>query len=153
MDRLGIKKGFALALDHLVARGDGARRRRRASGRAAASCSACFGLAYSSSVAGFMFVRFLLGLGESGNFPAAIKTVAEWFPRSERAFATGIFNAGTNIGAVITPMAVPCDHRRRSAGTGRSSSPACSGSGGWCSGGRSTTGPTGIRASAPPSWR
>ena len=54
-----------------------------------------------------MFVRFLLGLGESGNFPAAIKTVAEWFPRRERAFATGLFNAGTNIGAVITPMAVP----------------------------------------------
>jgi ACS family hexuronate transporter-like MFS transporter len=52
-------------------------------------------------------VRFLLGLGESGNFPAAIKTVAEWFPRSERAFATGVFNAGTNIGAVVTPMTVP----------------------------------------------
>ena len=65
------------------------------------------GLAYSSSVAGFLFVRFLLGLGESGNFPAAIKTVAEWFPRRERAFATGLFNAGTNIGAVITPMVVP----------------------------------------------
>jgi ACS family hexuronate transporter-like MFS transporter len=52
-------------------------------------------------------VRFVLGLGESGNFPAAIKTVAEWFPRSERAFATGLFNAGTNIGAVVTPMTVP----------------------------------------------
>ena len=49
----------------------------------------------------------MLGLGESGNFPAAIKTVAEWFPQKERAFATGLFNAGTNIGAVITPMTVP----------------------------------------------
>ena len=49
----------------------------------------------------------LLGLGESGNFPAAIKTVAEWFPRSERALATGIFNAGTNVGAIITPAIVP----------------------------------------------
>src|SRR5262249_60008202 len=47
------------------------------------------------------------GLGEWGNSPAAIKTVAEWFPCSERAFATGLFNAGTNIGAVVTPMTVP----------------------------------------------
>ena len=54
-----------------------------------------------------MFARFLLGLGESGNFPAAIKTVAEWFPRRERAFATGLFNAGTNIGALVTPIVVP----------------------------------------------
>ena len=51
--------------------------------------------------------RFALGLGESGNFPAAIKTVAEWFPRRERALATGIFNAGTNVGAVLAPLAVP----------------------------------------------
>jgi ACS family hexuronate transporter-like MFS transporter len=76
-------------------------------GPAAAAFLGAFGLAYSSSVAGFIFVRFMLGLGESGNFPAAIKTVAEWFPRSERAFATGVFNAGTNIGAVITPLTVP----------------------------------------------
>ena len=47
------------------------------------------------------------GLGESGNFPAAIKTVAEWFPRAERALATGIFNAGTNVGAIISPLVVP----------------------------------------------
>ena len=76
-------------------------------GPAASAFLGAFGLAYTSSVAGFIFVRFMLGLGESGNFPAAIKTVAEWFPRSERAFATGVFNAGTNIGAVITPMTVP----------------------------------------------
>jgi ACS family hexuronate transporter-like MFS transporter len=48
-----------------------------------------------------------LGFGESGNFPAALKTVAEWFPRKERAFATGIFNAGANIGAIIAPLTVP----------------------------------------------
>ncbi len=56
---------------------------------------------------GFGAARFALGLGESGNFPAAIKTMAEWFPRRERALATGIFNAGTNVGAVIAPLAVP----------------------------------------------
>jgi MFS transporter, ACS family, hexuronate transporter len=51
--------------------------------------------------------RFALGLGEAGNFPAAIKTVAEWFPRRERAFATGIFNSGSNIGAIVAPVSVP----------------------------------------------
>jgi len=55
----------------------------------------------------FSVARFALGLGESGNFPASIKTVAEWFPARERALATGIFNAGTNVGAVITPIVVP----------------------------------------------
>jgi ACS family hexuronate transporter-like MFS transporter len=49
----------------------------------------------------------MLGLGEAGNFPSAIKTVAEWFPRRERAFATGIFNAGSNVGAILAPLAVP----------------------------------------------
>jgi ACS family hexuronate transporter-like MFS transporter len=63
--------------------------------------------ALASSVLGFAAVRFALGIGESGNFPASIKTVAEWFPKKERALATGIFNAGTNIGAVITPLTVP----------------------------------------------
>ncbi len=60
-----------------------------------------------SSVFGFGVVRFFLGLSESGNFPAAIKTTAEWFPKKERALATGIFNSGTNIGAVLTPALVP----------------------------------------------
>jgi MFS transporter, ACS family, aldohexuronate transporter len=55
----------------------------------------------------FSLARFALGLGESGNFPSAIKTVAEWFPARERALATGIFNAGTNVGAIITPIVVP----------------------------------------------
>jgi MFS transporter, ACS family, hexuronate transporter len=56
---------------------------------------------------GFGIARFALGIGESGNFPAAIKTVAEWFPKKERALATGIFNAGSNVGAVIAPLVVP----------------------------------------------
>lgn len=59
------------------------------------------------SVGGFSFARFLLGVGESGNFPAGLKAVAEWFPPSERAFATGIFNAGSNVGAIVTPLIVP----------------------------------------------
>src|SRR5881275_402699 len=80
VDRLGARKGFAVAF---------------------------VGLTYSASVAGFIAARFALGLGEAGNFPAAIKVVAEWFPRRERAFATGLFNAGTNVGALVTPLTVP----------------------------------------------
>jgi ACS family hexuronate transporter-like MFS transporter len=56
---------------------------------------------------GFAFARFGLGLGEAGNFPAAIKTVAEWFPKRERAFATGVFNSGSNVGAIVAPAIVP----------------------------------------------
>src|SRR5215212_2557216 len=56
---------------------------------------------------GFGMARFGLGLGEAGNFPAAIKTVAEWFPKRERAFATGIFNSGSNVGAILAPAIVP----------------------------------------------
>src|SRR5262245_9592328 len=55
----------------------------------------------------FAICRALLGLGEAGNFPAAIKSVAEWFPKKERALATGIFNAGTNVGAIVAPLTVP----------------------------------------------
>jgi ACS family hexuronate transporter-like MFS transporter len=55
----------------------------------------------------FGISRFFLGLGESGNFPAAIKTVAEWFPKRERALATGIFNSGTSVGAILVPLTVP----------------------------------------------
>jgi len=61
----------------------------------------------ASSVLSFALVRSLLGIGESGNFPAGIKAVTEWFPKKERAFATGIFNAGTNVGAILTPLIVP----------------------------------------------
>jgi MFS transporter, ACS family, hexuronate transporter len=63
--------------------------------------------ALARSALSFGVSRFFLGLGESGNFPAAIKTVAEWFPKKERALATGIFNSGTSVGAILVPIAVP----------------------------------------------
>jgi ACS family hexuronate transporter-like MFS transporter len=62
--------------------------------------------AAASSVASFAAVRFMLGIGESGSFPSALKSVTEWFPKKERAFATGLFNAGSNLGAIITPFIV-----------------------------------------------
>lgn len=61
----------------------------------------------AKSVFGFGLARTALGLTEAGNFPAAIKTVAEWFPKKERALATGIFNSGANIGAIVAPLSVP----------------------------------------------
>ena len=63
--------------------------------------------ALCGSLLTFGIARAALGLGESGAFPASIKTVAEWFPRKERALATGIFNAGSNVGAIVTPLVVP----------------------------------------------
>lgn len=63
--------------------------------------------ALAGSTAGFMVARALLGIGEAGNFPASIKTVAEWFPKKERALAVGLFNAGANLGAVAAPAIVP----------------------------------------------
>src|SRR5258708_2329103 len=60
-----------------------------------------------SSFGGFLGARFALGFGEAGVFPASIKAIAEWFPKKERALATGIFNAGTNVGAIITPVILP----------------------------------------------
>jgi ACS family hexuronate transporter-like MFS transporter len=87
LDVLGTKIGYALAL--------------------AVWSVAAMAHALARTPFGFGVARFALGLGESGNFPAAIKTMAEWFPRRERALATGIFNAGTNVGAVIAPLAVP----------------------------------------------
>jgi ACS family hexuronate transporter-like MFS transporter len=65
------------------------------------------GHALASSAFEFGIARFCLGLGESGNFPAAIKTVAEWFPQRERSLATGIFNSGANVGAILAPLMVP----------------------------------------------
>jgi ACS family hexuronate transporter-like MFS transporter len=59
------------------------------------------------SVLGFMFSRAVLGIGEAGNFPAAIKTTAEYFPKKERSLATGIFNSGANVGAILAPLTVP----------------------------------------------
>ena len=63
--------------------------------------------ALGGTLTGFVFARSALGFGEAGVFPASIKTVAEWFPRKERALATGIFNAGSNFGAILTPLVVP----------------------------------------------
>ena len=87
IDFLGTKKGFILsiivwslaAMSHALAR----------------------------TPIGFGVARLALGIGESGNFPAAIKTISEWFPRKERALATGIFNSGSNIGAIFAPLLVP----------------------------------------------
>src|SRR5207253_7682379 len=62
--------------------------------------------AFARNVWQFGAARFGLGLAEGGNFPAAIKTVSEWFPRKERALATGIFNSGSNVGAILTPLIV-----------------------------------------------
>jgi len=68
---------------------------------------ASMGHAFCGSLMSFVFARSALGLGESAVFPASIKSVAEWFPKKERALATGIFNAGSNLGAMITPLVVP----------------------------------------------
>jgi ACS family hexuronate transporter-like MFS transporter len=87
MDKLGTRLGFTIAL--------------------IVWSIAAAAHAFAQGVWGFMIARFALGLGESGNFPACIKTVAEWFPKRERALATGIFNAGTNVGATISPFLVP----------------------------------------------
>ena len=87
LDRMGTRLGFALAITLW-------------------SVAAMFHAAARSAL-GFGIARFALGLGEAANFPASIKTVAEWFPKKERAFATGIFNAGTNVGAVVAPAVVP----------------------------------------------
>jgi ACS family hexuronate transporter-like MFS transporter len=87
MDKLGTRVGYTLAL--------------------IVWSLAAAAHAFADSVLGFAIARFALGIGESGNFPAAIKTVAEWFPKKERAFATGIFNGGSNVGAIIAPLVVP----------------------------------------------
>jgi len=106
IDRLGTKRGYTVALViwSLAAM---AHAEATVFGPTAARILSFVGLTYTASVAGFMFARFALGLGEAGNFPAAIKVVAEWFPKKERALATGLFNSGTNIGAVLTPIVVP----------------------------------------------
>ena len=106
VDRIGARRGFVIAIVvwSLAAM---AHAEATAFGPAVAAMLGVVGLTYTASVAGFIAARFLLGLGEAGNFPAAIKVVAEWFPKRERAFATGLFNSGTNIGALITPIVVP----------------------------------------------
>jgi ACS family hexuronate transporter-like MFS transporter len=106
MDRIGAKLGFAIAIV-LWSLAAMAHAEAAVFGPWVAAAFALVGLTYSASVAGFIAARFALGIGEAGNFPASIKVVAEWFPRRERAFATGIFNSGTNIGAVVAPLIVP----------------------------------------------
>lgn len=111
MDRIGTKKGFSLSI---IVWSIGAMMHAWAVpiGVAVLGLLVAVGfdsstLGLSASVIGFIVARFILGIGEAGNFPASIKTVAEWFPKKERAFATGIFNSGTNIGALATPLLVP----------------------------------------------
>src|SRR6184192_104427 len=86
VDRLGTRLGYALAMIFWSL--------------------ASMGTALASSLTGFAVSRFALGFGEAAVFPASIKAVAEWFPKKERALATGIFNAGTNVGAMLAPVAV-----------------------------------------------
>lgn len=87
LDRIGVRRGLAYSI--------------------VAWSIAAIGHAFARGAATFSAARALLGLGESGNFPGAIKAVAEWFPKKERALATGIFNAGSNMGAVLAPLLVP----------------------------------------------
>src|SRR4029077_9310253 len=84
MDRIGTRRGFAGAI--------------------VIWSLAAMAHAWATTVTAFSAARFALGIGESGNFPASIKTVAEWFPAKERAFATGIFNAGSKVGATTHPQ-------------------------------------------------
>ncbi|MDR0828761.1 MAG: MFS transporter, partial [Prevotellaceae bacterium] len=106
IDRIGTMKGYAIAI---VVWSIGAAIHAAVSGigGAVAPVLAAFGVVLPISVVGFMVGRFVLAAGEAGNFPAAIKTVGEWFPRKERSLATGIFNSGANIGAVLAPLMVP----------------------------------------------
>jgi ACS family hexuronate transporter-like MFS transporter len=112
MDRLGTRRGFTLAvvLWSIAAVAHGAADWFPWLRLPSITLDASTGFSVvmlSGAAAGFALARLALGIGEAGNFPAAIKTVAEWFPRKERALATGIFNSGTNIGALLTPLMVP----------------------------------------------
>jgi len=106
IDWAGTKKGYAWAITlwslgaviHAFAVGIGG---------VVSPILSLVGIVLPLSVIGFMVGRFVLAIGEAGNFPAAIKTVAEWFPKKERSLATGIFNSGANIGAILAPLTVP----------------------------------------------
>lgn len=87
IDRIGVRWGYAISLT--------------------VWSIAAAAHAFARNGREFAMARFALGLGEAGNFPAAIRTVAEWFPKKERAFATGIFNSGSNVGAIVAPAVVP----------------------------------------------
>jgi ACS family hexuronate transporter-like MFS transporter len=112
IDRIGLRLGFMIAIVvwSIAAIGHAFAHRLPDFTLPAVVIDANIGLAFitlTGAAAGFAMMRFLLGLGEAGNFPASIKAVAEWFPKRERALATGIFNSGTNIGALVTPLIVP----------------------------------------------
>ena len=87
IDMVGVKRAFALAV--------------------LLWSIACGAHAFAASAVGFMICRFFLGLTEAANYPACVKTTRMWFPAGERAMATGIFNAGTNVGAMLTPVMLP----------------------------------------------
>jgi len=107
IDRLGTRRAFVLAIV-IWSLGAIFHAYSVAIGTAVTSMLAGAGLAVVPiSVAGFMVGRAVLALGEAGNFPAAIKATAEYFPKKERSFATGIFNSGANIGAILAPLTVP----------------------------------------------
>jgi ACS family hexuronate transporter-like MFS transporter len=107
IDKLGTKKGYILAI---IVWSIGAIMHAYSLpvGTAFSTFMVWIGLgAVPISIAGFMLSRAVLGFGESGNFPAAIKAVAEYFPKKERSLATGIFNSGSNVGAILAPLTVP----------------------------------------------
>src|SRR5262249_21955024 len=106
IDRIGTKIGFSIAI-LLWSLAAMAHAYATSIGSVFAPAFAAVGLVYSASVTGFIVVRFALGIGEARNFPAALKTVAEWLPKKGRALATGVFSSGTNMGAVVTPLVVP----------------------------------------------
>lgn len=87
IDRFGVRYGYSVAV--------------------AAWSLAAMGTGLARSLVGFMVMRSALGLAEGANFPAAIKSVSEWFPRRERAFSTGIFNSGSNVGVIVAPILIP----------------------------------------------
>ena len=106
IDKLGTKWGYGIAI---VVWSLGAILHAESVpvGEAVSSFLKSFGIIAVPSVVGFMVSRAVLGFGEAGNFPAAIKATAEYFPKKERAFATGIFNSGANVGAILAPISVP----------------------------------------------
>src|SRR5882724_10124699 len=87
IDRIGARAGYAVAFTVWTL--------------------AHIGHGFVHSITQFALMRFTLGLGESGSFPSSLKSVSEWFPQKERALAVGVFNAGSNVGAIITPLVVP----------------------------------------------
>lgn len=112
MDKVGVRFGFAIAVSvwSLAAMGHGIAHYATDITLPVLNLDKDKGftiLTLVGAAAGLAIARFALGVGEAGAFPASIKTVAEWFPKKERALATGIFNSGTNVGALIAPLIVP----------------------------------------------